>query len=450
MIFGLFKIRMLLSVVQLSLRSIHGTKLLRMINLRSTTKCKYSTKWVSRRPVAIVNQNELFDTDDTTKIEEQRTRRTRRRKLRINAAEKEEKKKQKENEIEESTTTKPKYIALDADDKLISSLMVDVKTKKKRGKNRQMLLEGFRLIEDAIQAGIVPKVIFFSRLSDVLPLSLPKEVKLYKIPYRTIQLWSNLTTSPGIIGIFEIPDVDIKEPAENAIPLTIICDNIREPGNLGTIIRAAAAVGCEKLLLMKGCVNLWEPKVLRSAIGAHFRLPIFTSISWDEIPTLISDESAIFLADNNIANENVLTDFKMNPDTNEGFSIQVNDNYVKQDNLDAHNEQIQDNTINELIDQTKTYKSTAKTKLLVKQLVSQLPVKPYYALDFTEKEVVFVIGGETEGINLESCKLLRSRNCTRVNIPLTNGIDSLNVGVAVGIITFEIKRQFVTRKIEDE
>ena len=54
------------------------------------------------------------------------------------------------------------------------------------------------------------------------------------------------------IGIFEIPDVDIKEPAENAIPLTIICDNIREPGNLGTIVRAAAAVGCEKLLLMKG------------------------------------------------------------------------------------------------------------------------------------------------------------------------------------------------------
>ena len=181
---------------------------------------------------------------------------------------------------------------------------------------------------------------------------------------------------------------------------------------------------------------------MRSAIGAHFRLPIFTSISWDEIPTLISDESAIFLADNNIANENVLTDFKMNPDTNEDSSIK--------DNLDAHNEQIQDDTINELIDQTKTYKSTAKTKLLVKQLVSQLPVKPYYALDFTEKEVVFVIGGETEGISLESCKLLRSRNCTRVNIPLTNGVDSLNVSVAVGIITFEIRRQFVTHKIEDE
>lgn len=78
--------------------------------------------------------------------------------------------------------------------------MIDVKTKKNREKNGQMLLEGFRLIKDAIQAGVMPKVIFFNRVSDILPLSFPKEVKLYKIPYRTIQLWSNLTTSPGIIG----------------------------------------------------------------------------------------------------------------------------------------------------------------------------------------------------------------------------------------------------------
>lgn len=53
-------------------------------------------------------------------------------------------------------------------------------------------------------------------------------------------------------GIFNIPDTSNKEPTENAIPLTIICDNIREPGNLGAIVRCAAAVGCERLLLMKG------------------------------------------------------------------------------------------------------------------------------------------------------------------------------------------------------
>lgn len=181
---------------------------------------------------------------------------------------------------------------------------------------------------------------------------------------------------------------------------------------------------------------------MRGAIGAHFRIPIFTSVSWNEVPTLISEESAIFLADNNIAYENDLRDHTVDP---ESTSIEDNDNDTKQDNA---NNNIEDNMINELI--SKSHKPTAKTKLLVKELISQLPVKPYYEINFTEKEMVLVIGGETESVSLESCKLLRARNCTRVNIPLTNGVDSLNVGVAVGVVTFEMKRQFVTRNIDDE
>lgn len=56
------------------------------------------------------------------------------------------------------------------------------------------------------------------------------------------------------IGIFKTPDVNNNIPVNNALPLTIICDNIREPGNLGSIMRVAAAVGCEKLILMKGMI----------------------------------------------------------------------------------------------------------------------------------------------------------------------------------------------------
>lgn len=189
---------------------------------------------------------------------------------------------------------------------------------------------------------------------------------------------------------------------------------------------------------------------MRSATGAHFRLPIVTSVSWDEIPTLISNESAIFLTDNNLAYENDLRDHTVNPESNVTPSLEVNDNYMKQDNLDANNDQTEDSEINQLISQTKTYKPTAKTKLLVRKVISQLPVKSYYEVDFTKREMVLVIGGETEGISLQSCKLLRERNCTRINIPLTNGVDSLNVGVAAGIVTFEMKRQFISRRIDDE
>lgn len=78
--------------------------------------------------------------------------------------------------------------------------MVDVRTKKKREKSNHMLLEGLRLIQDAILAHVTPKMIFFSRFSDIQQLLFLQKVQLYKVPYRTIQLWSVLTTSPGIMG----------------------------------------------------------------------------------------------------------------------------------------------------------------------------------------------------------------------------------------------------------
>jgi len=110
---------MLPSIVQLSLKSIHSTKLLKTVNLRAIISCEYSTKWVSRKPVAIVNKHELFDTD-TTKTDEQKTPKTRRGKSRVSTCENDEKtKKQKEIEIKRNTATEPKYIALNADDKLI-------------------------------------------------------------------------------------------------------------------------------------------------------------------------------------------------------------------------------------------------------------------------------------------------------------------------------------------
>lgn len=81
------------------------------------------------------------------------------------------------------------------------TLIMELRSKKKREKNKQILLEGYRLIQDAIKAGLVPEIILFSRMSDVAKLELPKKgVKVYKVPYTSLQMWSSLTTSPGLFG----------------------------------------------------------------------------------------------------------------------------------------------------------------------------------------------------------------------------------------------------------
>ncbi|XP_043678840.1 rRNA methyltransferase 3, mitochondrial [Vespula pensylvanica] len=209
-------------------------------------------------------------------------------------------------------------------------------------------------------------------------------------------------------GIFPIPDTEKIEPAPNALPLTIICENIRDPANLGSIIRIAAGVGCEKLILLKGCVDLWDMKVLRSAVGAHFRLPIYQSTS-NDLSSFISDGMNVFVTDNNTIHN-----------TNKNMEFPKSDETLKQSEM----------------------------KKIIRTLKSLLPILPYYAVDYCTNEIALVISGETEGLSLETLKFLWEKRAVRVNVPLLNNVESLNVGAAIAIISFEIQRQIVFKQRE--
>lgn len=92
-------------------------------------------------------------------------------------------------------------------------------------------------------------------------------------------------------------------PDRVTLPITVICDNIRDPGNMGTIIRTCAAVGCNRLIAMKGCVDIWDPKVIRSGMGGHFRLPMINDIGWETIVNHLPENSQVYLADHKYSYE---------------------------------------------------------------------------------------------------------------------------------------------------
>lgn len=405
-----------LNIMYNNIQSFRYVKTFNILNLNIT---RTYTRWVSRRPIAIINEDELYECNDTTKPEISRQRRVSTRKSKRTKFSQETK--NKETEI---TAKKNKFMKLKENDKIITSLMTKLKSRKKREKDNEIILEGQRLITDALKSGVIPSVIIYNDPSIIATLKLPEEVKLYKVPYKTIQLWSALTTSPGLLGIFKTPDVNNNIPVNNALPLTIICDNIRDPGNLGSIMRVATAVGCEKLILMKGCVDLWDPKVLRSAAGTHFQLPILAFPTWDEIPSVITEDSNIFITDSNFGDEflsyyssdilqSSLQIFDINP---EEFKSKFSLNDNKEDEI------------------------IPKNKNMMRQFMLKFPIIPYYSIDYTKKKSVIILSGETEGLNFNSYKFLKERNSIRINIPLIKGVDSLNVGVALSIVIFEIKR----------
>ncbi|RZB40471.1 RNA methyltransferase-like protein 1 [Asbolus verrucosus] len=284
------------------------------------------------------------------------------------------------------------YTKMGNNDRRVGTILTEIKSKKEKNKKDLILLEGKRLIKDALQSGCHLKYILFSRKNEIEYLKpfLPKVgVHLYKMPYKEMQMWSDLTTNPGIMGIFKIPNIDDFKRKE-ALPFTVICDNIREPGNLGTILRICAAVGCDKVILTKGCVNLWDTKVLRSSVGAHFKLRIQRNQEWHKIEEEIDASSNIFIADNRIISDS-----------------------------DGNTEDLG-------------------------TIMEQIPVLPYYGIDFKSfKHTILIVGGETLGISKNSYEIALKMSGMRLNIPLSNDVESLNVGAALGIIAFEFRKQLM-------
>ncbi|TAJ77017.1 MAG: RNA methyltransferase [Gallionellaceae bacterium] len=82
---------------------------------------------------------------------------------------------------------------------------------------------------------------------------------------------TDLKTPSGLLALIELPQPHLA-PAHNRF--CILLEDIQDPGNLGSILRTAAAAGCDAAFLSTGCADAWSPKVLRAAMGGHFALSI--------------------------------------------------------------------------------------------------------------------------------------------------------------------------------
>lgn len=92
---------------------------------------------------------------------------------------------------------------------------------------------------------------------------------------------SNVEAPPGVLVVVPIEP----RPLPDTATLLLIVDGLRNPGNLGSVLRTAAAAGVDGVLLAPGCVDPYNPKVVQGAMGAHLRLPIIPA-SWPEIESL--------------------------------------------------------------------------------------------------------------------------------------------------------------------
>lgn len=169
---------------------------------------------------------------------------------------------------------------------------------KERQEANAFVVEGVRLIEEAVVSGWKFQFALYSdglseRGRDLVNILIANRIDIEEVSGDLLQKVSETENPQGILAVIEFAQLPITQ-SPNFI---LILDQIRDPGNLGTLLRTAAATGVQAVLLPPETTDPFAPKVVRAGMGAHFRLPIH-SMSWEEIKSQTKDMK-IYLADMN-------------------------------------------------------------------------------------------------------------------------------------------------------
>lgn len=158
-----------------------------------------------------------------------------------------------------------------------------LKTKKGREELKQFFIEGTRFVEEAIKQEINIIEIFVSEsfieklnIEDTygLMIYIRKHSKVFVLSDKLFSDISDTQTPQGILAILNYNRSTISDIAEENNRLVIL-DTLQDPGNMGTIIRTADAAGFTGIVICEGCVDLYNPKVLRATMGSLFHVPIY-------------------------------------------------------------------------------------------------------------------------------------------------------------------------------
>lgn len=288
----------------------------------------------------------------------------------------------------------------------IKKVQAILSKRKKRAEYRQTVVEGPRMVFDLLQnpktESLVRQVListedFAEKYKDrlqQLPMSVSPRIQL--VTPDILNSCTDTVTPQGIVALVDIPEfspADEKHVSDLKAPLYLVLDGVSDPGNVGTLCRSSYAVGVAGVLLVGECCDVWNPKAVRSAMGASFQLPVLEAASWDEAVETMTQEW-------NVKQIYAATMIEDDDDSPDG---------------------------------------------------SQSKSRPHYDVDWLAQPSALVIGSEGNGLStdvrqaLVGGKPLETGNTAcqigAVHIPMQAGIESLNAAICGSVIMFEYARQ---------
>jgi len=173
------------------------------------------------------------------------------------------------------------------------TLARDLRRRRARERQQLFVAEGVRAVEELLRSPlpvrgmlVAPQLAGALRGSALLESARRSGVELTEVDEREFASAAETDSPQGVLAIGEIPDAKLSDlPLPDRARLVIL-DAVQDPGNVGTILRTAAALDATAVLAMPGTVDLWNAKVVRSAMGALFHRPAFIC-TWAELDTFL-------------------------------------------------------------------------------------------------------------------------------------------------------------------
>jgi RNA methyltransferase, TrmH family len=155
--------------------------------------------------------------------------------------------------------------------------------RKTRERERLFVAEGIRLVEEALESSSAVRWVLHSgrlgpRERSVVNRLARAGAAVEEVDPPLLYACSDTVTPQDVLAVVAWPELPLPDPLE----WTLVADGISNPGNLGSLLRAAEAFGVQAALLAPGCVDAFNPKVVRGAMGALLRLPL-REAGWQEM-----------------------------------------------------------------------------------------------------------------------------------------------------------------------